>query len=76
MAKKEGFLNISIAWDEDVQGEDYITLESALAMLPDGVNADVYTWDDEGAPLPVEQDGAWVFIGRNWEEDEDDAESN
>ena len=75
MAKKEGFLNISIAWKEDEFGNDYVTPEMVFDILPDGVNANVYVWDDEEpAPDFTMEGGYWVMVDQNWEDD--DAESN
>jgi len=75
MAKKEGFLNMSIAWNKDELGNDHVTPEMFFGMLPDGVNANVYVWDDE-EPEPdfTMEDGCWVMVDQNWEDD--DAESN
>lgn len=71
MSKVEGYLNISIAWNDDEFGSDYVTPEQVLKFLPEGVNCDIYSWDGEKVePAREEKVGSWVFKVRNWVEED------
>lgn len=71
MSRVKGHLSVTMAWDAE-DCEYLVTADDIFRMLPKGVNANVYYWDDElvwEAPENPE-DGDWVLEDKNWEDED------